>query len=197
MDAFECAFGRCTVSDGVVTIERADPETMGRRTVLRTAVATSWEHQPRRTALRLGSTALLGLVYLGLVASFSTAFAVEPPLVGGLGLLGVLALLGPLEVTYRRAVRERRQIRRRLAGERRVSSPAQIPLDDITGVSIRTVSTGTLFSDGHILVIDFHDAGAAARTYLGFPEFMSAELATARSLFEHHGIPVTAKTHDG
>lgn len=195
MDEFECAFGHCTVSDEVLTVKRSNPETMGRWEVFRTGLTTSWEHQRRRTGRWLGKTALLGLAFTGLVAYLYTAFSVEPPLVIGMSVLGVIALLGPLEVAYRRALRDRRRIQQMLADEGRLSYPEQIPLDDITGVSIQSVSTGIFLTDGQIVVLEFCESGDAARTYLGFPKFMSDELETARSLFEQC-IPITEKTHD-
>lgn len=54
------------MSDGVLTIERANPETMGRWEVFRTGMTTSWKYQPRRFILSLGRAVLLGLVFSGL-----------------------------------------------------------------------------------------------------------------------------------
>lgn len=196
MGAFKCASGRCTMSDGVLTIERSNPETWGRWEVFRTGLTMSWEHQPRRTALSLGRTALLGLVFVGLVVYFSAVFGAEPPFVVGMGVLGVLGLLGPLEMNYRRVLRVRRRIQQKLAGDRRLSYPAQIPLDDITGVSVQSISTGAFLTDGHIVLIEFHESGGTATTYLGFPELMSDQRETECSLFKQNGVPITVTIND-
>lgn len=196
MDEFECAFGHCTVGDKMLTVKRSNPETIGRWEIFRTGFTTSWEHQPRRTVQWLGRTALLGLIFIGLVAYLYAGFSVEPPLVIGMSVLGVIALIGPLEITYRQALRERRRIQQMLADEGRLSYPEQIHLDDITDVSIQSVSTGAFLTDGQILLLKYRDSGETATTYLGFPKFMSDELEAARSLFEQRDLPITEKTHD-
>lgn len=196
MGSFEFAFGRCTMSDGLLTINRSDPESMGRLKVLRTGFAASWKHQPGQTALWLGRTALLGLLFVILVGYLYTAYSVEPPLVVSLSILGMLAIIGPLEVNYRRAARERRRIQRRLADQRRLTWPGQLRLDDITGVKVQPVSTGANLVDGQILLIQYNESGEQATTYLGFPKFMGDELETAQSLFEKHGLTIKGTTHD-
>lgn len=196
MDEFDCAFGQCTVSDGVLTVKRSNPESMGRWEVFRTGLTTSLEHQPRRAVLWLGRTALLGLVFIGLVAYVYIAYSVDATLLIGMSVLGVIALIGPLEVTYRRVLRERRRIQQTLADEGEMSDSKHIPLNDISGVTIQSISTGAVFADGQIVLVEFRELGTTAITYLGFPKFMSDELATARSLFEELGVPITAKTSD-
>lgn len=196
MDSFEFALGRCRMSEGVLTIERSDPEKMGRWGVFRAEFTASWKYQPRRTALWLGRTALLGLLFVILLGYLYTEYSVEAPLVVGFSILGLLAIIGPLEAQYRRAARVRRRIQRRITDQRRLTCPEQICLDEITGVKLHAVSTGAIFVDGQILLIQFDDSGEPATTYLGFPNFMGDELDTARTLFETRGLTIEERPHD-
>lgn len=187
---FDIALGRCSVRDGVLVIDRSDPDAMGRLELFRNGISTWLEHRPLSLAGRLGVSLALGLLLVALLVWLYLSNPAVAPLIVLLGLLGALVVAVPLEASYRRAIRTRDQLRTELADEFRLVDAARVPLTDVTGVTVREITTGGLLGDGALAIVCFeHDDGEAA-TYLGFPEVMADERATAKEVFEHYGIDV-------
>lgn len=187
---FDVALGRCTISDGSLHIDGGDPETLSRWALFRSGVATNATHRPRYTAAMGLVIAGLLVVFLGILGWLYIANPAVLPLVVVLAILGMLSVLGPFEIAYRRALRAYRERRRSLDAAYPLSTMSEIPLDAIQQVTIRPVESGPLLTDGHLLLVHVDD-GMEAVTYVGFPSFMEAELATAERLFEANGLPVT------
>lgn len=188
---FDIALGHCTVRDGVLVVDRSDPDEMGRWEVFRNGLRRGMEYRPWITGVWIVGSLLLGLVFLVLLVDIYASNPAVAPLVGLLAILGVLAVTVPLEVSYRRAMRQRRRLRTTLADEFHLVDADRVPLDDVTGVTVRSVSTGSLLGDGSLVLVHFRHDGDGAATYLGFPGFMTGERATARDVFERYGIDVT------
>jgi hypothetical protein len=191
MPQFDIAFGYCTVRDGALVIERTDPEEMGRWEVFREGLGMNLAYRPWATVVYLGVVLCLGVVFVALLLSLYASNPAVAPLVGGLGFFGLTVVGGSLELGYRRGIRARRRLQNTLADEFAVAYPDRIPLDEITGVTVRSVSTGLFFSDGRLFLVHFHRGQKEQTTPLGFPEFMSEERSAARRLFEDHGIAFT------
>lgn len=191
MKQFDIAFGSCSVRDGVLIIERRNPEEMSRWTVLREGLSMNLEHRPGGTVARLGVVVVLGLIFVGLLWYLYASNPAVAPLVAGLGVFGLAVVGGSLELGYRRGMRARRRLKQTLADEFSIAYPNRIPLAEITGVTVRPVSTGLFLSDGRLFLIHFRQEGKKKTTPFGFPGFMSEERAAARNLFENHEIPLS------
>lgn len=191
---FDIALGHCTVQDDVLVINRPNSDELTRLEVLRNGLTTSFDHQPWFTGLRLGGLLILGLIFAYLLVYLYASNPAVAPLVGVLGFIGLVAGVAPLEWSYRRAMSQRQQLRQTLSDEFQLSQPRRIPVDEITEITVRSVSTKLLLSDGFLMLVHFHHDGNDATTYLGFPEFMTEELSTAQTIFEQHEIPVR---HEG
>ncbi|MFB6207686.1 MAG: hypothetical protein ABEJ05_14290 [Haloglomus sp.] len=166
-------------------------EEMRQWEVLRTELRTGAQYRPLATAVRIGALLASGVTFVGLLASLYLLNPAVVLLVGGLGLFGLLVVAGSLELRYRRELRERRRLQTALADGFPLVRPRQMPLDAITGVTVRPVSTRRLLSDGCFFLVRFQDKGKPATTPLGVPEFVSERIDTARALFERHDIRVT------
>lgn len=188
MEQFDIAFGSCTVREGVLVIERRDPEEMGRWEVFREGLSMNLEYRPWVTVGQLGVMVVLGLIFVGLLWSLYASNPAVAPLVGGLGFLGLAVVGGSLELGYRRGMRARRRLQKTLADEFSIAYPNRISLAEITGVTVRPVSTGLFLGDGRLFLIHFQRDRTKKTTPLGFPEFMSEERATVRNLFEDQEI---------
>lgn len=190
MEQFNIAFGTCTVRDGALVIERRDPEEMGRWEVFQEGLSMNLAYRPRVTVVQLGVVGVLGLIFVGLLWSLYASNPALAPLVGGLGFFGLTVVGGSLELGYRRGMRARRRLQNTLADEFSLTYPNRIPLAEITGVTVWPVSTRLFLGDGRLFLIHFH-RDQKKTTPLGFPEFMSEERATARTLFDDHEIPLS------
>lgn len=194
MEQFDVAFGRCTVGDGVLRVERADPAEMGRWELFRTELSQSASYRPWATRAWIGVILALGLIFVGILGFLYASNPAVAPLVGGLALGGLLVVGGSVELRYRRELRERRRLQATLAEEFSLARPTQIPLDEITGVTVRPASTGRFLSDGYFFLVHFQTDGEEATVPLGFPDFMNEEMSTARMLFEQREVPITDDT---
>jgi hypothetical protein len=185
---FELAFGQCSIRGDTLRIERPDPETLGRKEVFRYGLVRNLEYRLLYTILRLGGLLVLSLVLAYLLMYVYLSNPAVAPLVLVLGLLGVLALGVPIERIYRQATSEREELRRELAREFQLQRPRVLSLADITDVTLKSASSHSDLTNGHLLLIHFHHDGDEATTYLGIPEFMPEELATAQAIFEDYGL---------
>lgn len=191
MRQFDIAFGYCTVDDGTLVIERDDPEEMGRWEVFREGLEMNLMYRPWATVLYLGVMLGLGVAFGGLLWYLYASNPAVAPLVGGLGFFGLTVVAGSLELGYRRGMRARRRLRNTLVDEYTVAYFDRIPLDEITGVTVRSVSTGLFLSDGRLFLVHFRREQGEQTTPLGFPEFMNEERSIARRIFEDYGIDIT------
>lgn len=191
--SFDVAFGRCVVRDGELVVERSDPDQLGRVRVFREGLAMNAEHRPWATRAWVGGVLLLALVFAVLLVDIYTANPDAWPLVVVLAVGGVSALGLPLEVSYRRAARERQRLRGTVADEFTLVDRRRVPLEEVTAVTARPVSTGFLVGDGHLLLVHL---GENAVIYLGFPAAMADELGAARTVFKRRGIEVVDETDE-
>lgn len=187
-DEFGIAFGHCRLQDGALVIERPAFDELGRVGTLWHALATGLEHRPSVFGA-VGGGLLLLVVLLGvLLVDLYLANPALAPIVTGLGVLGLVAVSIPLEWSYRRSIRQRNALRRSLAAEFDLRRPAAIPIEDITGVTVRSADLDGPFHRGHLLLVHYTVDGTEATTSLGFPDFMDDELATATAIFDRYGL---------